>query len=42
MIADVFKFIEYVQKIETIPVAKALFLLYFPSNLKNFNSCQFK
>ena len=33
MIGDVFKFIEYVQSIRFEPVAKALFLLYFPSNL---------
>ena len=31
MIADVYKFIEHVQKITVAPVAKALFSLYFPS-----------
>ena len=30
MIADVFKFIEHVHKIEVFPVARALFALYFP------------
>jgi cytoplasmic polyadenylation element-binding protein len=30
MIADVYKFIEHVQKINVAPVAKALFSLYFP------------
>jgi hypothetical protein len=30
MIADVYKFIEQVHKIQVIPIAKALFLLYFP------------
>lgn len=33
MIADVYKFIEHVHKIQIIPVARALFLLYFPSKL---------
>lgn len=33
MIGDVFKFIEYIQSIRLEPVAKALFLLYFPSML---------
>ena len=33
-IADVFIFIEYVQSIKIEPVAKALFLLYFPSMIR--------
>ena len=35
MIGDVYKFIEFVSKIEQSVVAKALFLLYFPSKSKN-------
>ena len=31
MIGDVYKFIEHVQKIQVAPIARALFLLYFPS-----------
>ena len=31
MIGDVFKFIEHIQKISFLPIAKALFCIYFPS-----------
>jgi hypothetical protein len=32
MIADVYKFIEYILEIKVPQIAKSLFLLYFPSN----------
>lgn len=46
MIGDVFKFIEHIQKISFLPIAKALFCIYFPrfasyidNPLKKFNIC---
>jgi hypothetical protein len=37
MIADVYNFLQYVQKVSIIEAAKALFLLYFPSKYKQSN-----